>query len=1379
MEKSIKDVDFLDLIPLSSLLVDLEEEKIIYQNAAAAKLFGYSTKEVSGQILSNLIPLHTLGEFKTRGSKVENSQLGHHLGIFPVQTKTGLVLKANIYGQKISYLEKSSILLICSEIVSNDSHLYSSTQDLSEELLFNQSILENSLDCVTIMNGEGLISFMNSNSLDQMEIEGFSNYKNTSWLELWEEEYQDLLQSSISKAVSGKTTNLTLISKTQKGNQKWWKIVLSPVENKSNTSIQVMAVQKDITLIKDLEEKLTKSNEIELGMKASQRLAQLGTWYYDIINQVAEWSEETYRIWGLNPNIGNVSFEQHKDLVHPKDWERFNSVINHAIQHAVPYKMELELLREDGTYKTVNTIGAPVFDDNNKLIAFRGTTQDISDRVLIEKELKLAKEKAEKNQYAMAQASTLAKIGYCEHDFGKNTLSWSDYVFQLYGLIPSDEPLGYEEANRYFDKVSQEKIAKATSELKQFGTSYDLELKMINSKNEELFVRKVMQPIFNEKNEIIGERGVVQNITEGKHLQELNREVARMVKIGSWSVDLVEQKVFWSEQIHQLHETDPKSYIPTLDEGINFYRADFREMVQEVVENAMKTGEEWDFEAVIVTAKNNEVWVRSLGHAEFENGRCIRLYGGFQDINARKKAEEEKNRFQETLENSLNEIYMFDSETLRFSYVNKGALSNLGFTEKEVVNLTPVDIKPEFSEASFREFVKPLITKELDKLVFFTNHRRKDGSLYPVEVHLKLVEEINYKNFIAIILDITERKKAEEDLLSASERLRLATTSVKMGIWDWDVANDKLIWDDKMYELYGVERSNFDGAVSAWQNGLHPDDYELANKALIDAVSDKGDFHSEFRVVWPDGSIHYIEANAIVSRDETGKAIRLIGGNIDITERKKSEEEILRANERFEKVTEATDDAIWDWDIVNDIIYRSDAIDSFFGEGTPKTLGYSEIWNAPFHPEDIDEIKKSLDGAINNPYINKWRSDYRILKPNWDIVYVIDQGVIVRDENGKAIRIVGAMADITEQKLFENENIFKANLLKRIGQAAISTDLSGTINFWNKAAEEIYGWTAQEAIGKNIDTLIPSDLSAQQSSEILTLIESGKTWLGEFQVRRKNGTFFPVRVSNAPVYDEKNQRVGMIGISSDISEEKENQELLNRYTADLERSNKELEQFAYVASHDLQEPLRMVSSFMDQLQRKYGNLLDEKANQYIYFASDGAKRMKQIILELLEYSRVGRHADEKEKVDLNEIISEYKLLRRKIISEKSAVITCSKLPVLFSHKVVFTQIFHALLDNAMKYSGVDKPPLIEIKEEDKGKEWVFSVKDNGIGIDSEDHEKIFIIFQRLYNPKFPRGTGIGLSIAKKQVDLVGGKIWVDSVLGEGSTFYFTIPKTNE
>lgn len=226
----------------------------------------------------------------------------------------------------------------------------------------------------------------------------------------------------------------------------------------------------------------------------------------------------------------------------------------------------------------------------------------------------------------------------------------------------------------------------------------------------------------------------------------------------------------------------------------------------------------------------------------------------------------------------------------------------------------------------------------------------------------------------------------------------------------------------------------------------------------------------------------------------------------------------------------------------------------------------------------------------------------------------------------------------------------------------------------------------------------------------------------------------------------------------------------------LETSNKELEQFAYVASHDLQEPLRMISSFLSRLESKYKDKLDQKANQYIFFAVDGAKRMRQIILDLLEYSRIGQFNWSKETIVIQDVVQDFCNTHQEDIKEKKAKFIFENLPVITNYKTSVIQIFHNLLDNALKYSKEDTYPEIKIQAEDKDTHWQFSITDNGIGIPENAFEEIFVIFRRLHEKDSFSGTGIGLAIVKKNIEKLNGTIWVNSETNQGTTFNFTLKK---
>ena len=202
----------------------------------------------------------------------------------------------------------------------------------------------------------------------------------------------------------------------------------------------------------------------------------------------------------------------------------------------------------------------------------------------------------------------------------------------------------------------------------------------------------------------------------------------------------------------------------------------------------------------------------------------------------------------------------------------------------------------------------------------------------------------------------------------------------------------------------------------------------------------------------------------------------------------------------------------------------------------------------------------------------------------------------------------------------------------------------------------------------------------------------------------------------------------------------------------------------------------MITSFITQLEKKYEHLLDEKGKKYIYFVVDGARRMRLIILDLLEYSKIGRIEEMKEVINLNEIVEEIKILYANIIKKNHSVIHTNNLPVIPSYKSPIRQVFQNLISNSLKYCKQGRPCIVEVSAVDADNYWQFTVKDNGIGINKEYFDKIFIIFQRLHTKEIYSGTGMGLAVTKKIIENLNGKIWLDSIEGEGTTFYFTLPK---
>jgi PAS domain S-box-containing protein len=320
----------------------------------------------------------------------------------------------------------------------------------------------------------------------------------------------------------------------------------------------------------------------------------------------------------------------------------------------------------------------------------------------------------------------------------------------------------------------------------------------------------------------------------------------------------------------------------------------------------------------------------------------------------------------------------------------------------------------------------------------------------------------------------------------------------------------------------------------------------------------------------------------------------------------------------------------------------------------------------------------------------------------------------------------------------------------------------------------MYGWTAMDVLGHPMREFIRNEYPFD-SLEIVTeqLLEKGH-WKGEVTQNRRDGTRFPAFSSVSALKDHTDKVIGFVAVNRDITERKRLEEALAHEREELARSNAELEQFAYVASHDLQEPLRMVSSYVQLLARRYQGKLDRDAEEFIGFAADGAARMQQMIVDLLALSRLGTHGQQFAAVPCDGALDQALANLQTAIQDSKAKIKRDPLPTVMADHAQLVQLFQNLIGNALKFRG-KRAPRVHISAELHAEAWVFSVRDNGIGIDPAYAERVFVLFQRLHGRSEYAGTGIGLAICKKTVGQHGGRIWVESRLKQGSTFYFSLP----
>jgi PAS domain S-box-containing protein len=431
---------------------------------------------------------------------------------------------------------------------------------------------------------------------------------------------------------------------------------------------------------------------------------------------------------------------------------------------------------------------------------------------------------------------------------------------------------------------------------------------------------------------------------------------------------------------------------------------------------------------------------------------------------------------------------------------------------------------------------------------------------------------------------------------------------------------------------------------------------------------------------------------------------------------------------------------------------------------------YDQTWKTDNFRETPWKLHNNI--IINNNPAGSIEVYHLIEKP------LKDAGPFLKEEVVLLKTMAEKLAGVIEhqhtlKELYESEEKYR-KLVNNLPQKIFYKDRGLTYLAVNELFAADFNLSPENIVGKNDFELYPAEKALEYQKIEEQVIKSGQT-LNYDQVIEKSGQKEYFNIIITPVKDDQGLIAGLLGIIWNITERIEYQERLKETVEALKLSNKELEQFAYVASHDLQEPLRMIASYLQLIERRYKDQLDDDACEFIGYAVDGANRLKKLINDLLAFSRVGTRGEPFEKNDLNSIVQTALINLKETIEETEAIIKCDSLPALPVDKAQMTTVFQNLIANAIKFKS-DKPPEIYITCEEKEDEWLISIKDNGIGFSSEYYEKVFVIFQRLHTIKDYPGTGIGLAICKKIIERHGGKVWVESIPEKGSTFFFNLPK---
>lgn len=769
-------------------------------------------------------------------------------------------------------------------------------------------------------------------------------------------------------------------------------------------------------------------------------------------------------------------------------------------------------------------------------------------------------------------------------------------------------------------------------------------------------------------------------------------------------------------------------------------------------------------------------------------------------------------------------------EQQEFVEVNPTFCTLLGYSDSELTTLTFREITDPEDWEKDGEFLRQMDERpEISSYQTEKRLIRKNGEILWVHLCVSVLEDSqgNPLYLLGTIQDDSDRLCTQCALQDSQERLQNVLDTLPLGVWITDAQGNILQGNPAGQKIWGgaryVGQESYHEYKGWWPDTgeqLSSEEWALSRtlrtgESILNEEIDIEDFKGKRKTILN---------STMPLRNQAGVMVGAIFVNQDITEQRVVENALWENQRLIQQIAEATPTILYVYDLVeNRNIYSNHHINDILGylpEEIQK-MGPDFLPNL-IHPEDWPRVVENRLKLISAKDEEIIETEYRMLdaqgKWHW---FVSRDTIFARTPEGAAKQVLGMGLDISlrkraEAELAEYRQQLEALVQRRTAQlqntnqqlereiadriraevqlresetryrllAENATDLiatqtsEGVYHYVSPSCFTLLGYHAAELIGHSAyEWIHPEDIPEVENSYRAVLEVLGPCQL-VYRVRHKDGHYIWFETNAQAVCHPKTGEVVKIQAASrDISDRQRIEKELAQHTADLARSNAELEQFAYIASHDLQEPLRMVASYTQLLARRYPEKLDAEVDKYINYILDGATRMQQLIHDLLQYSRVGTHGQSFKFVDCNDIIRQVIANLKVAIRKSEARITWQNLPQVFGDKTQLLQLFQNLIANAIKYRGL-QPPKVQIDARYREGEWLFSVRDNGIGIDPKYGDRIFQIFQRLHTREEYPGTGIGLAICKRIVERHRGHIWVESEPSGGAIFYFTLANSS-
>jgi PAS domain S-box-containing protein len=795
----------------------------------------------------------------------------------------------------------------------------------------------------------------------------------------------------------------------------------------------------------------------------------------------------------------------------------------------------------------------------------------------------------------------------------------------------------------------------------------------------------------------------------------------------------------------------------------------FIEIDEEQFQSTIETVREVDF--VDVNGVNKILLVKKTIFSNRDEQFLIALITDISELKEREKEILLYNKISDQISDAISVA----DYTGKLIYVNEAHARNLGKPKEELIGSSIVEMEKIFPDLKSWQVHYDKIKKSGGSLVEGSNIK-SDGTSFPVEANVKYVNIENKGYIVAAIRDITERKKAETKMLESENRFRSLVQNAT-DITTVLAATGEVTYESpSFYRAFGYEEREVLGR--AIFEFVHPNDLERTYTEFIKGVT-KGGISDpiQFRFRKKDGNYVTIETIGNNLINEPGIQ-GIVLNSRDISERIRAEEEVRILKEFYENVLNKipTDVVVFDKNhkylFINEIAVKDPA--------KRKWLIGKDDFEYCIHFGKKLEIAQNRRKLFDKVIESKAQFEFeeKITNPEGKTSWVLRRFYPVLDKNRDINNIIGFGIDITNRKEAEEsvkeseERLEEAQHIAKVGGWEI--DAKERFVKWSKEVYNLFeiDETLEPTLNETYQ-LFTRETRPAMIGAFNNALKNHQEFEIEGQVTTHKGKRMDVRTKGIP-YVRNGRIVSIKGIFQDITQEKEATRLMHVYTEELEKKNKELDQFAYVVSHDLKAPLRGINNLSMWIEEDMEGKLEPDTQNNLDLMRKRVKRMEGLIDGILQYSRAGRIRHEKVQFNLKVLLEE--LVNGLSPSENTEIVIQPDLPVMETEKIAIEQVFANYISNAIKYNN-NPSPRIEISSKQNGNYYEFCVADNGPGIEKEFHEKVFVIFQTLQSRDTYESTGVGLAIVKKMVEDKGGKVWIESEPGNGSKFFFSWPLT--